>query len=109
MAVTTAAEIFDKHMPDRLKSKPDLIQKINSTYKFVVTGDGGGTWLVDLTQPGGKIAAGDGAAKCTITVGAKELVDIVNGKLNAQMAFMTGKLKVGGDMGLALKLGSLLG
>ncbi len=109
MAVSTAAEIFDKHMPDRLKAKPDLIQKINSTYKFIVTGDGGGTWLVDLTQPGGKIAAGDGPAKCTITVGAKELVDIVNGKLNAQMAFMTGKLKVGGDMGLALKLGSLLG
>jgi putative sterol carrier protein len=109
MAVNTAAEIFERQMPDRLKSKPDLAQKLNTTYKFVVTGDGGGTWFVDLTQPGGKITAGDGNAKCTITVGSKELVDIVNGKLNAQMAFMTGKLKVAGDMGLALKLGSLLG
>ncbi len=108
MAVSSVSEIFEKQMPDRLKAKPDLVQKINSSYKFVVTGDGGGTWLVDLTQPGGKISAGDGAAKCTLTVGAKELVDIVNGKLNAQMAFMTGKLKVAGDMGLALKLGSLL-
>jgi putative sterol carrier protein len=109
MAVTSAAEIFEKQMPERLKSKPDLAQKINSTYKFVVTGDGGGTWLVDLTQPGGTISATDGAAKCTLTVGSKELMDIVNGKLNAQMAFMTGKLKVAGDMSLALKLGALLG
>jgi len=109
MAVSSVNEIFDKQIPARLQSKPDLAQKINSSYKFVVTGDGGGTWCVDLTHPGGKITAGDGAAKCTLTVGAKELVDIVNGKLNAQMAFMTGKLKVAGDMGLALKLGSLLG
>jgi len=48
-------------------------------------------------------------AKCTINITADDLVSIVNGKLNAQMAFMTGKLKVAGDMGLALKLGSLLG
>ena len=109
MAVSSAADIFNQQMPARLQAKPELAQKINATYKFVVTGDGGGTWLVDLTQPGGKISAEDGAAKCTITVGAKDLVDIVNGKLNAQMAFMTGKLKVAGDMGLALKLGSLLG
>jgi putative sterol carrier protein len=108
MAVTSAAEIFEKQMPDRLKAKPDLAQKINSTYKFVVTGDGGGTWFVDLTQPGGVVKAGEGEAKCTLTVAAKDLVDIVNGKANAQMAFMTGKLKVAGDMGLALKLGALL-
>ncbi len=108
MAVSSVNEIFDKQIPARLQSKPDLVQKINSSSKFVVTGDGGGTWVVDLTQPGGKISAGEGTAKCTLTVGSKELVDIVNGKLNAQMAFMTGKLKVAGDMGLALKLGSLL-
>ena len=108
MAVANVNELFDKHMPERLKSKPDVVQKINSTYKFVVTGDGGGSWVVDLTQPGGKITAGDGTAKCVITVGAKDLVDIVNGKQNAQMAFMTGKLKVAGDMGMALKLGSIL-
>ena len=109
VVVTSAAEIFEKHVPERLKAKPDLAQKVNSTYKFVVKGDGGGTWFVDLTVPGGKVTTNDDEAKCTITIGAKELVDIVNGKLNAQMAFMTGKLKVAGDMGLALKLGSILG
>src|SRR5687767_12132061 len=105
MPITDVKELFDVHMPKRLKDKPDVAQKINSTYKFVVTGDGAGTWVVDLTQPGGKITAGDGQAKCTITVASKDLVDIVNGKLNGQMAFMTGKLKIAGDMGLAMKLG----
>ncbi len=109
MAIANAKELFEVQMPERLKKNPEVASKINSTYKFVVNGDGGGTWLVDLTQPGGKISQEDAAAKCTITIGAKELVDIVNGKLNPQMAFMTGKLKVAGDMGLAMKLSSLLG
>lgn len=109
MAVAKASEIFETHMPARLASKPDLAQKINAIYKFVVNGDGGGTWLVDLKQPGGKISMAEGDANCTITIGAQEFVDIVNGKLNAQMAFMTGKLKVAGDMGLAMKLTQLLG
>ena len=39
---------------------------------------------------------------------AGDLSDIVEGKLNPQMAFMSGKLKVSGDMGLALKLGTIL-
>lgn len=109
MAVATAREIFESHMPKRLSDKPDLAQKINTVYKFAVSGDGGGTWLVDLTQGSGKITEADGDAKCTITIAAKDFVDIVNGKLNAQMAFMSGKLKVAGDMGLALKLTALLG
>jgi putative sterol carrier protein len=38
-----------------------------------------------------------------------DFLDLVSGKLNGQMAFLTGKLKVAGDMGLALKLGSFIG
>jgi putative sterol carrier protein len=37
-----------------------------------------------------------------------DFLAIVNGKLNPQMAFMSGKLKVQGDMGLAMKLQQLL-
>ena len=47
--------------------------------------------------------------KPNITISMKEsdYLDMINGKLNGQMAFMTGKLKIAGDMGLALKLQSL--
>ncbi len=108
MAAANAKEVFEKHLPERLKAKPDVVTKINSSYKFIITGDSGGTWVVDLTKPGGAISAGESDAKCTITMASGDFVDLMNGKLNPQMAFMSGKLKVAGDMGLALKLGSLL-
>lgn len=109
MSVSTARDVFTTALPARLAAKPELVSQINAIYKFVVNGDGGGTWLVDLTQPGGVIRETDGEATCTVTVGADTLVDIVNGKAKAQMAFMMGKLKVAGDIKLAMKLGPLLG
>ena len=109
MAIENVSELFENHMPARLKSKPEVVEKINSTYKFVITGDKGGTWVVDLTKPGGEITASDNDAKCTLTVSDNDFLDIINGKLNGQMAFMSGKLKVAGDMGLAMKLGTVLG
>ncbi len=109
MPVSSVKEVFESHLPNRLQSKADVVSKINSTYKFVITGDEGGTWVVDLTQPGGVVQSGEGDAKCTVTVSSKDFIQLINGKLNPQMAFMMGKLKVAGDMGLALKLGALLG
>jgi putative sterol carrier protein len=109
MAIQNIKELFEVQIPERLKNKPDLAAKLNTTYKFIVTGTDAGTWIVDLTAPGGKVMSGDAPAKCTITIASADLVNIVNGQMNAQMAFMTGKLKVGGDMSLALKLSSLLG
>lgn len=108
MAPANVKEVFEKHLPSRLQAKPDVVTKINSTYKFIITGDEGGTWVIDLTKPGGAITAGDSDAKCTITMASGDFVELINGKMNPQMAFMSGKLKVAGDMSLALKLGSLL-
>ena len=109
MAVSSANEIFQRQIPNRLQAKPGLVEKIHSVFRFVVTGDSAGTWLVDLTKPGGSVEQKDGPADCTITVAGKDLVDIVNGKLDPQMAFMGGKIRIAGDMGLALKLGLLIG
>jgi hypothetical protein len=50
MAVENAKEVFETYLPKRLKDKSDLAEKINASYKFEVTGDGGGTWVVDLTS-----------------------------------------------------------
>ncbi|MFC3052437.1 SCP2 sterol-binding domain-containing protein [Kordiimonas pumila] len=51
----------------------------------------------------------DTEADCTITVTKDNFLQIVEGDLNPQMAFMTGKLRVEGDMSLAMQLGSILG
>ncbi|MBI5509248.1 MAG: SCP2 sterol-binding domain-containing protein [Deltaproteobacteria bacterium] len=109
MPIASAAEFFEQRLPKRLRDKPEVVAKIGASYKFVLQGDAGGTWVVDLTTPGGKITAGDGAGGCVITMAAVDFVDVINGVINAQMAFMTGKLKVAGDIGQALKLQHILG
>ncbi|WP_310496453.1 SCP2 sterol-binding domain-containing protein [Sandarakinorhabdus sp.] len=49
------------------------------------------------------------ATDCTVKVSMADFMDIAQGKQNAQMAFMMGKLKVEGDMSVALQLGTILG
>ncbi len=110
MAAESVKEIFDRQMPERLRSKPDVVSKINAVYQFNISGPNGGQWTVDCTKPGGSVSAGgSAAATCTVNATDDDFLNIVNGKLNAQMAFMSGKLRIQGDMGLAMKLQQILG
>ncbi len=43
----------------------------------------------------------------TLSMAGQDYLDLVNGKLNPQMAFMSGKMKISGDMSLAMKMASL--
>ncbi|MEM9756933.1 MAG: SCP2 sterol-binding domain-containing protein [Pseudomonadota bacterium] len=72
--------------------------------KFVIEGEG--AVLVD----GGGVRAGDDSdeADVTMTADVDTFRDILSGDLNPTSAFMGGKLKVDGDMGTAMKLGSAL-
>ncbi len=102
-------DVFERHMPERLRSKPDVVAKINAVYQFNISGPSGGQWSVDCMQGAGRIAPGQAPApKCTVTCADNDFLNIVNGKLNAQMAFMSGKLKIQGDMGLAMMLQQIL-
>lgn len=51
---------------------------------------------------------GDDEADVTLTADAETFQEILSGELNPTAAFMTGKLAVDGDMGMAMKLGSVL-
>ncbi len=107
--VTSVKDVFEKHIPARLQAKPDVVGKINSIYQFQISGPGGGAWTVDCTQPGGKVGPGTSpGAKCTVAAAEQDFLAIVNGKLNPQMAFMSGKLRIQGDVGLAMKLQQIL-
>jgi len=106
---TSVKDVFERQLPARLAAKPDVVAKINALYQFNISGPEGGAWSVDCTAPGGKISAGSvQAARCTVAATDKDFLAIVNGKLNPQMAFMSGKLRIQGDMGLAMKLQQIL-
>jgi putative sterol carrier protein len=107
--VTSVKDVFERHIPAKFQAKPDVVSKINAVYQFNISGPGGGSWSVDCTQPGGQVQAGTAPSpRCTVAAVDQDFLAIVNGKLNAQMAFMSGKLKIQGDMGLALKLQQIL-
>ena len=108
MPVRNAREIFEVHMPRRFGDASNLSERVNGTYKFVLSGADGGTWFVDLTQSPGAVREEDVDAQCTLTAASTDFLAIVNGKLDGKVAFLTGKLKVAGDVGLAMKLPALL-
>ncbi|GFE65740.1 SCP2 sterol-binding domain-containing protein [Litoreibacter roseus] len=74
----------------------------DGSVKFVIEDEG--SIMVD--QDG--VRAADEEAECTMKADAETFKSILDGDLNPTTAFMTGKLSVEGDMGTAMKLGSVL-
>ncbi|HEY6410753.1 MAG TPA: SCP2 sterol-binding domain-containing protein [Ktedonobacteraceae bacterium] len=81
---------------------------MTKTFQWNITGDEAGVWAFQIIDGEGKLIPG-GVEKpdMTITVGDQDWLSVIEGKLDATNAFMTGKVKVAGDMMLAMKLSSL--
>jgi putative sterol carrier protein len=75
----------------------------DGTAKFDIAGEG----AIIIDQSGAR--AGDDPADVTLSADADTFKAILSGDQNATAAFMTGKLSVDGDMGLAMKLAGVLG
>jgi putative sterol carrier protein len=70
--------------------------------KFDVEGDG----VIRIAD--GAVSTEDGDADCTISASMDTFQELFDGELDPTAAFMTGKIKIDGDMGVAMKLGQLL-
>ena len=83
---------------------------VDGTIQMELTGEGGGNWAVKLS--GGTLELIEGGVESpttTLTMSADDFVGLVNGDVNAMAAFMQGKIKLKGDMGLAMRFQSIFG
>jgi putative sterol carrier protein len=86
----------------------DMAKNLDTVIQYEITGEGGGDWYATIKDATCKVTEGKAASPAlTLTLSAADWVDMSHGKLNGQTAFMTGKLKLKGDMGLAMRLATL--
>ena len=79
---------------------------MNNSYVFDI--EGAGTWNVKVADGAVSVTEGaDDAADCTISTSEENFMKIVRGEQNPTTAYMSGKLKIRGDMGAAMKLQKL--
>ena len=93
-----------KEFFDTLESRADASKLTGMTNSYLFDIEGEGKWLVSVADGGIVVTEGEGAADATIETSAETFEKIVSGEQNATTAYMTGKLKIKGDMGAAMKL-----
>jgi len=98
----TVREFFET-----LEQRVDPAKAAGFSGSYLFDIDGAGRWRVDMDGGAARVTEGGSDADCTVTTSEDTFERIVAGELNPTTAYMTGKLKVAGDMGKALKLQSL--
>jgi putative sterol carrier protein len=104
--INSVSQLFAE-IPSRFS--PEKWGSDDAVLVFNVEGEGGGIWTASIV--GGKLTITEGAApnpSLTLTCSAPDMLAMVNGELNAVSAYMTGKVKIDGNLSLAIKLQGLL-
>jgi len=103
--MATVKDTFDA-MPGRFRS--DKAAGTSAVIQYDVSGEGGGTWHAVIKDGTCTVKTGPATSpNLALQIAAQDWLDMLSGKQSGQMLFMSGKLKVKGDMGLAMKLGSM--
>uniref|UniRef100_A0A3Q3XGA0 Hydroxysteroid dehydrogenase-like protein 2 n=1 Tax=Mola mola TaxID=94237 RepID=A0A3Q3XGA0_MOLML len=89
----------------------DVVKSTQGIYQFDLSGEHGGVWFLDLKSGSGNAGQGQPPAKADVVMSmdSRDFSKMFAGKLKPTLAFMTGKLRIKGDMALALKLEKLMG
>lgn len=89
-----------------VSGNPELTKTVQNVYRFTLKGGAApNVWTVDLKNGGGAVAAGGEAkADCTLELSEGDFLDMVQGKVDPQKLFTTGKLKIGGNIMASQKL-----
>tara|TARA_B100000768_G_C11255227_1_gene366072 strand:+ start:443 stop:739 length:297 start_codon:yes stop_codon:yes gene_type:complete len=97
---------MDKNLVfEQLKDRVENVDTIGGTVKFMVDSN---AIFIDGSGDKNNVSSEDKEADCTISVSSDILKQMRDGEINPMMAVMSGKIKISGDMGLAMKVQSLL-
>lgn len=99
---------FEKDIPEKITADPEKAKAVDAIFLFQITGDGGGTWTVNLKDDLGVTEGDAGNAECTIEVSDEDWVQISDDPANAMQLYFSGQLKVSGNAMLATKLQEIL-
>jgi putative sterol carrier protein len=87
---------------------PERAAGMDATVQFDLKGDQGGVWVVTIRDQSCRVEQGrTGQANLTFSAEAQDALDVLSGKMDPMGAFMRGKLRLAGDMGLAMRLANL--
>lgn len=95
-----------KKVFEQFKERAENASPLGGTLKFIVDEN---PILIDGNGDQNTISMDDSEADCTIVVSTEVLEKLRDGELNPMMAVMGGQIKITGDMGLAMKVQSLMG
>jgi putative sterol carrier protein len=111
MQFERAEQVFN-HWASRLLGDPRVSSELGHSFAFEIVDEAssslGQRWVFSPGPPP-KVSEGEGRADCTILVSAKTLLAIANCELNPQVAYLSGAIKLSGQIENALKLAVLLG
>jgi putative sterol carrier protein len=87
---------------------PEAAKNVSATYLFQITGNGGGTFVAKIDGGTLEVAPFEAGkspeADCAISVSVEDLEAIMQGKMSAMTAALSGILAVDGSLGLAMQL-----
>ncbi len=105
--MSRTTEIFER-VERKIKEKPDDFTEVGAVYKFVIEGPEGGTWIIDLRRDTLGVREADEDAECTVLMLDEHFVDLFTGKLPPESALLSGKIKLTGNVLLAMRFADLL-
>lgn len=108
MTIDELRRIVDERIVKKLMAKPEEARNIGKAVALVVTGELTGRWVVDCSTDPASVRESDESAATTITLDSTALENMLKGELSPPAAFMSGQIKVDGDLGAAVKLGQFL-
>jgi putative sterol carrier protein len=102
--VENAREFFEA-LPARID--PERARALDASYRFDI--EGAGTWRLESDGETAVVTESDAPADCVIRTDENTFLRIVRGEQSPMGAYMTGKVRVEGDLGVAMRLREVFG